>query len=54
MTIDRALAKDIVAVLNKAFEFEGDVFGVLHNTAVDVLIAIEDAMKENEDEDQSQ
>lgn len=33
--------EDVIDVLNKAFDAEGDTFGLLHNTAVDVLIALE-------------
>ena len=48
MDIDKQLIINAVEVLNKSFEFEGDVFGILHNTAADVLDALEKALEECE------
>jgi len=41
MDISKDLAQSIVDLLNKAFNYEGDVFGILHNTATDVLGELE-------------
>ena len=40
-----SLLKSITPILNKAFEHDCDVFGMIHNDAVDVSIAIENAIK---------
>ena len=40
-----SILKSIVPILNKAFEYDGNVFGMLHNEAVDVSIAIEKAIE---------
>lgn len=40
-----SLLKSIAPILDKAFEYDGNVFGMLHNEAVDVSIAIEKAIE---------
>lgn len=39
--IDRVTLENAIFVLNRAFNAEGDVFGVYHNTACDVLMDLE-------------
>lgn len=34
------LLKDYKTVIDKAFDYDGDVFGMLHNNAVDVSISL--------------
>lgn len=40
-----SLLKSILPIINKAFDYDGDVFGMLHNDATDVLIDVENAIK---------
>ena len=40
-----SLLKSIAPILDKAFDYDGNVFGMLHNDAVDVSIAIEKAIE---------
>ena len=40
-----SLLKSIAPILDKAFDYDGDVFGMLNNYAVDVSIAIEKAIE---------
>lgn len=46
MTIQKALVIDLIDLLNKAFEYEGDVFGYLHNDAVDALSTLQRLLQE--------
>ena len=39
------LAKMIYPILQKAFAYEGDVFGILHNDAVDLDCKLESILK---------
>jgi len=41
MEISRELIENCVELLNLAFNAEGDVFGKMHNTACDVVNALE-------------
>lgn len=49
MNIPRELIEDAVRIINKAFEFDGDVFGMMHNDAVDTLESLERALEKNHD-----
>ncbi len=51
MNIDKQTIIDAVVIINKAFDYDGDVFGILHNTAVDVIMALEQALKDDEEEE---
>jgi hypothetical protein len=41
-----ALLKSIAILMNKAFNYDGDVFGKLHNDAVDTACQIESLIKQ--------
>ena len=40
------LAKKMYPILQKAFDHEGDVFGMLHNDAVDLDCELENILKD--------
>lgn len=37
MNIPLAIVKDIIILLNEGFNFEGNVYGILHNSAIDTI-----------------
>jgi hypothetical protein len=45
--LTRDTVEEILALLSRGFNFEGDVFGISHNTACDVVNELERLLEED-------